>query len=172
MADLSCHLVDRILPDVPYRQWVISFPPPLRYLLAYDSALLSKALEAYIRALAHWQRHEAKKRYGLRSVTDAVTAAVTVVQRFGSALNLNLHFHTLSPDGVWEKRGDDLIFRKLGQPSEQEVRDIGWRACRSLIAHLRARGRWVDEELDLTCDELAERACWMRMTSEFEHPGQ
>ena len=90
MADLSCHLVDRVLPNVPYRQWVLSFPPPLRYLLAYDSALLSKALECFIRSISRWLRQVAKKRYGLLSVRDAVTAQVTVVQRFGSALNLML----------------------------------------------------------------------------------
>jgi hypothetical protein len=38
-----------------YRQWVISFPPPLRYLLAYDAALLSKTIRCFIGAVAHWQ---------------------------------------------------------------------------------------------------------------------
>jgi hypothetical protein len=28
------------------------------------------------------------------------TGAVTLVQRFGSALNLNVHFHMIFPDGV------------------------------------------------------------------------
>jgi hypothetical protein len=157
MADLSCHLVDRVLPAVPYRQWVVSFPPPLRYLLAYDAELLSRTLACFIAAIAHWQRHEAKKRYGLSSVRDSVTAAVTVVQRFGSALELNVHLHSLCPDGVWEVRGDTLVFRKLGRPSEEELHDIGWRACLGVIAHLRVQGRWVDEDLDLRDDDLHNR---------------
>jgi hypothetical protein len=75
---------------------VVSFPPPLRYLLAYDAALLSKTLGCFIAAIARWQRHEAKKRYRLRSVGDVVTAAVTVVQRFGSALELNCYERCLA----------------------------------------------------------------------------
>ena len=144
MADLSCHLVDRVLPFVPYRQFVITFPPPLRFMLAFDSTLLGKAIECFVRAVSHWQRSEAKRRYGLRGVSCAVTAAVTGVQRFGSALNLNLHLHSLFPDGVWEKRSGGLVFRKLGRPTADELRDIGWRTCRRLIDHLRRKGQWID----------------------------
>lgn len=32
---------------------------------------------------------------------SAKTGAVTLVQRFGSALNLNIHFHMLFLDGVY-----------------------------------------------------------------------
>jgi Putative transposase len=31
----------------------------------------------------------------------AQCGAVTLIQRFGSALNLNVHFHILIPDGVY-----------------------------------------------------------------------
>jgi hypothetical protein len=145
MADLSCHLVDRVLPDVPYRQFVLSFPPPLRFVLAYDSALLSKALDCFIRSVSHWQRHEAKKRYGLSSVAEAITAAVTVVQRFGSAINLHPHLHSLFADGVWVRRDGKLVFVKLGRPSADELHDMGWRTARRLVEHLRRVGRWNDE---------------------------
>ena len=36
----------------------------------------------------------------------AYTGAVTLVQRFGSALNLNIHFHMLFLDGVYVERAD------------------------------------------------------------------
>lgn len=36
----------------------------------------------------------------------AVTGAVTLIQRFGSALNLNIHFHMLFLDGVYVDRPD------------------------------------------------------------------
>jgi len=39
MAERSAHLVDDVLPDVPVRQWVLSLPHRLRYLLAWDHAL-------------------------------------------------------------------------------------------------------------------------------------
>jgi hypothetical protein len=34
MAERAAHLADRVLPDVPIRQWVLSVPYPLRYGLA------------------------------------------------------------------------------------------------------------------------------------------
>jgi len=33
--------------------------------------------------------------------STAHTGAVTLIQRFGSALNLNVHFHILALDGVY-----------------------------------------------------------------------
>ena len=39
MAERAAHLVDRVLPDVPVRQWVLTVPFRLRYRLAWDHAL-------------------------------------------------------------------------------------------------------------------------------------
>jgi len=39
MADTAAHLVDRVFPPVPVRQWVLSLPFALRYRLAYDSKM-------------------------------------------------------------------------------------------------------------------------------------
>ncbi|TDJ72856.1 MAG: hypothetical protein E2O39_05975, partial [Planctomycetota bacterium] len=41
MAETAAKLVDRVLPEVPVRQWVLSMPWRLRYLLASDPALCS-----------------------------------------------------------------------------------------------------------------------------------
>ncbi len=63
------------------------------------------------------------------------------VQRFGSSLNLNPHLHTVCPDGVWERKAEDLIFRKLGKPTREELLDIGWRTCIRLISNLRKQAQ-------------------------------
>ena len=34
MAETAAHLVDHVIPHVPVRQWVVSFPIPLRHLFA------------------------------------------------------------------------------------------------------------------------------------------
>jgi len=34
MAETAAHLVDHVIPHVPIRQWVVSFPIPLRHLFA------------------------------------------------------------------------------------------------------------------------------------------
>ena len=41
MADTAAHLVDEVLPEVRVRQWVLSFPYRIRFLLAFDPALCS-----------------------------------------------------------------------------------------------------------------------------------
>jgi len=47
--------------------------------------------------------------------------AVTFVQRFGGALNLNVHFHCVIPDGVFVREDDGLRFVELAPPSDDEV---------------------------------------------------
>jgi hypothetical protein len=39
MAERSAHLIDHVFPDVAVRQWVLSLPHRLRYLLAWDQEL-------------------------------------------------------------------------------------------------------------------------------------
>jgi hypothetical protein len=51
MAETAAHLVDRVLPAVPMRQWVLSLPFPLRYRLAYDRTLSTPLLAAFLRAV-------------------------------------------------------------------------------------------------------------------------
>ncbi len=41
MAQLAAYAVDRLLPRVPYRQWVISLPFALRMAVAFDRDLLN-----------------------------------------------------------------------------------------------------------------------------------
>jgi hypothetical protein len=98
MADAAAHLVDRVLPEVPVRQWVLALPFPLR--MACDAALTREILNLFLRTLFASLRRRARKRWGVRS---GQSGAVTFVQRFGSAAaNLNPHFHTLALDGVYE----------------------------------------------------------------------
>jgi len=51
MADTAAHLVDRVLPEVPVRQWVLSLPWQLRYRLAYDAPLVQGVLGIFVRAV-------------------------------------------------------------------------------------------------------------------------
>ena len=98
MADTAAHLVDRVLPELPIRQWVLTLPYPLRYRCAYDAKLTSEVLRAFLRSLFAELRRRARRKWG---VPAAQCGAVTFIQRFGSALNLNVHFHTLALDGVY-----------------------------------------------------------------------
>jgi hypothetical protein len=39
-ADVAAYLVDHVLPEAPYRQFVLTFPWPLRFPLAFDALFL------------------------------------------------------------------------------------------------------------------------------------
>jgi hypothetical protein len=97
MADIAAHLITRVLPAVPYRQWVLSLPRAVRFLLARDDELLSKVFGVFLRNLFARQRRRARA----CGIDDPHAGAVTFVQRFGSLLNLNCHAHALLPDGVF-----------------------------------------------------------------------
>ena len=51
MADTAAHLVDRVFPRVPVRQWVLSLPYALRYRLAYDAQLVSDVLGIFTKTV-------------------------------------------------------------------------------------------------------------------------
>ena len=85
MVDTAAHLVDHVLPQIPMRQWVVSFPWPLRLVFAARPGWLTKVLGIVSRALSS----AVIARAGLRRTQGAQTGTITFVQRFGSALNLN-----------------------------------------------------------------------------------
>jgi hypothetical protein len=84
MAETAALLADEVFPDAPLRQWVISFPFPLRYLFAAHPQAMGKVLGIVYRAISTHLIHKA----GLQ-LKNGATGAVTLIQRFGSALNLN-----------------------------------------------------------------------------------
>jgi hypothetical protein len=49
MAEPPAHLVDRVFPLVPVRQWVLSLPHRLRYVLAWDHALCRAVTGVFVR---------------------------------------------------------------------------------------------------------------------------
>ena len=64
MADTAAFFVDRVIPHVPVRQWVLSLPIALRYKLAYDSTLAAEVLQIFVRRAFSSLRHRARRKYG------------------------------------------------------------------------------------------------------------
>jgi hypothetical protein len=86
MADTAAHLGDKVFPEVPIRQWVLSLPFALRYRLAYDSRLVSEVLCIFMQVVFSLLRQRARKRAGIQI---GQCGAVTFMQRFGGSLNLS-----------------------------------------------------------------------------------
>ena len=120
MAETAALLADEVLPDRPLRQWVLSLPHALRFLLAVNSEALTLVLGEVYRTIS---RHLIGKA-GLSRATGA-TGAVTLVQRFGSALNLNVHFHMVFLDGAYQTVGAAApVFRPVAAPESSDLQQL------------------------------------------------
>ena len=112
MAETAALLVDEVLPEQRLRQWVLSVPYALRFLFATRPAIMGQVLAIVYRIIA---THLINKAHVARN--PAWTGAVTLFHRFGSALNLNLHFHMLFLDGVYVERPAGAVrFRWVKAP--------------------------------------------------------
>jgi hypothetical protein len=113
--------------------------------IGYDRELCAAVVGAFVEELLRSYRWRAKRMFGLSSVEDAYPGAVTVIQRFDSALRLNVHAHTLVLDGVYVRRvgtdGEDLSFLRLPAPTEDEVHDVAERTAKRVLSILKKRGR-------------------------------
>jgi hypothetical protein len=145
MADTAAHLVDCVLPEVPVRQWVLTLPYPLRYRCAYDSRLTSEVLRVFLRALFAELRRRARHQW---SIPRGQCGAVTFIQRFGSALNGNLHFHTLVLDGVYAStEHPPPRFLPLPPPSHHEVARVLAGTARRITRLLESRADGDEDAL-------------------------
>lgn len=102
------------------RQWVLSFPFQLRFLFASRPEIMGRVLGIVYRVIA---THLVKK--AGHNHKTAHTGAVTLIQRFGSAFNLNIHFHMLFLDGVYvDSCHEAARFRWVKAPTSAELTQL------------------------------------------------
>ena len=146
MAETAAHLVDHVFPKVPVRQWVLSIPFALRYRLAYDSRLMSKVLNVFIRTVFAELRRRAHELLGLKS---SQCGAVTFVQRFNDALNLALHFHSLVIEGVYAADDNGKPeFHELPPPEDGDVARVATLVAKRVESLMKRRGLGPDDDPD------------------------
>lgn len=157
MAELAAHLVDDVLGGLPVRQWVLTVPHRLRYAMAWDHNLCRAVLGVFIRALLGFERRRAER----RGIPGGRGGAVTAIQRFGSSLNLNVHFHTLAVQGVFVDDGrGGLRFVRNPEPSDTEVAELLVTISRRITRLVRRRGIDLEsphDEIDAV-DPLADES--------------
>ncbi|MGD8357164.1 MAG: transposase [Lysobacterales bacterium] len=136
MVESAAHLVDHVFPGAPVRQWVLTFPFPLRFLFGNDPQALTAVLAVVQRALSTFViRHS-----GLTVTSGARTGAVTLIQRFGSALNLNVHLHMLFLDGAYSFYGNRPTFHRARRPAGEELNELLDTLSHRIVRVLEHRG--------------------------------
>jgi hypothetical protein len=106
-------------------------------LAAFRADVLSALARIFVEGI--FARHRAWAKG--RGLVDAPSGAVLFVQRFGSSVNLNVHFHVIVLDGVF--RRDVEAPRRLSPdppPTREELDHVAGRARRRAVAWLERHG--------------------------------
>jgi ribosomal protein S27E len=136
MAETAALLADEVLPERPLRQWVLSLPIALRFLLATDPDALTLVLGAAYRTISGYLLQMA----GASPAPRGDTGAVTLIQRFGSALNLNVHFHMIFLDGVYLPEAMAPVFRHVPAPTRRQLQELVQQIAERIGRLLEKRG--------------------------------
>lgn len=96
MVQHAALLGDEVFPARPIHQWVLTVPFSLCFLFAAYPERMGRVLGIVAKAISTHLARQA----GF-TAKQAPTGALTPIQRFGSALNLNIRFHILFLDVVY-----------------------------------------------------------------------
>jgi hypothetical protein len=150
MANTAAFLVDRVVPDVPVRQYVLTLPYELRKLVAFKADVLTAVARIFVESVFASYRARAK-----RSGVDAPQCgAVNFVQRCGSSVNLHVHYHLVAIDGVFARDANDhVVFHPAPPPTPADLEAIIERTARRTLVWLRRHGYVDDSPLEARSNE-------------------
>ncbi|MGQ6516197.1 transposase, partial [Serratia sp. IR-2025] len=115
-----------------------------RFLFASKPEAIGPVLGIVHRVIAGWLADQA----GVPRDT-AQCGAVTLIQRFGSALNLNVHFHMLWLDGVYDANVEPPRrkprLRRARAPTSAQLTQLANIIAHRVCRHLSRRG-WLEGE--------------------------
>ena len=116
-------------------------PIPLRLLLAAQPKLVTPVLQAVHRVITRFLLDQA----GLKA-EQADGGAVTLIQRFGSAANLNIHLHCLVLDGVYRRTDGEPVFVEVPAPTDEALQALLHKIIGRLMKLLTRRSVLVEAE--------------------------
>jgi hypothetical protein len=103
----------------------------------------------YKGAITRYYKKKAKQLYGIR---NGSTGSVTALQYFGSAANLNIHFHILFLEGSYEKGGTN--FFRVNAPTDAEVEKLLSNIVARVKRFLKRKG-YLKEEGELNPEQMS-----------------
>lgn len=147
--DRADFLQNRVIGDTPIWQFVLTFPPPLRFGLAFAPQLTTKILKRHVDNIFQLLRRLAKRelrRLGRAKPFELEAGSVTGIQRFSTDLTLNLHFHSAVTAGVFIKEtpDDPATFFPVPRPTHQEIAAVARKTCEWTRKILTRAGAWHD----------------------------
>jgi hypothetical protein len=149
MANTAAFLVDRVVPDVPLRQYVLTLPYELRKLVAFKADVLTAVARIFVESVFANCRIRAKR----NGIEAPQCGAVNFVQRFGS-LNLHVHYHLMALDGVFVRDAQSrVVFHPSPPPTPADLDASVERTARRVIAWLRRHGHVDDAPLQARSNE-------------------
>jgi len=150
MAQTAAHLVECVIPWVPTRQWVVSGPVPLRYWMAASQDLTAQVHTIIRTTIGQYYVNQVVTRGVPRDQVQP--GSVTFIQRFGSAINVNLHFHCVFIEGVYLDRtaaGRKPRFVTVEPPSDADIATVLQKISHRVIRKLRRLG-YLEASMDAT----------------------
>ena len=115
------HLCDHVIPEKPVRQFVVTLPIAIRYIIANSRRLqvalhreVIKAIDAYYQGIAN--------EHGIK---NPLPGSITFTQRFSSDLSLNIHYHIIYVDGIYYQNSKgEVKFRRIHRLGGRQTEEI------------------------------------------------
>jgi hypothetical protein len=141
MAQTAAHLVELVMPWVPTRQWAVCVPMPLRYWMSSSRDLTTQVHSIVRTTIVQFYVNQAVKRGVKRQ--NVQLGSVSFIQRFGSSINLNLHFHVVFLEGVYLDRTEAGLkprFLKVEPPCDADIAKVLQKISHQVIRKLHQLG--------------------------------
>jgi hypothetical protein len=147
-SELAATMVDHLFPSVPVRQYVLTFPFPLRLWLASRKDLLARVCRLACTIIKEFILTRSSHQ-SISCIDHFTTGLVAFVQRFGSALNLNPHFHIVALDGAYDMSQDEPVFLTMAKPDNESIALLARRLCENVNSLLIDEGFLCEDGEDL-----------------------
>ncbi len=135
----------------------VRVPWSLRFCLARRHDVCRGLTQVFLNAVFRFYKDRGRE----QGLIGAQTGSVTVVQRFGSALNLNVHLHCLVLDGVFVKSQHDesVLFHPLPGPTTEQIEAL-------LVYAVSRMERWLKRQgLDQPDEEISDEDAFAALAS-------